>query len=238
MDLFPNPFYNPHQIETGEYMNESEKIQALHHTLKTYFRDEDLQELCFALTGINYEELEGQTKSSRIRSLLTLLETRGRLNELTAWIQTHRPDINLDAPLPPTSHPQTTPPPAPSPSRLRHYLLGGILGFITGILGNLIAAWIQTDWMNNQFTTWGITILLILTIIGITIAAFLERGSTATGHSDQPTATSSSPVQIDDTTLIKSGVKTRGRGIRLSRLFSLGSTIDINTSEETDRDHE
>ena len=82
-------------------------------------------------------------------------------------------DINQQTPKVPPSHPAAQP---QSPS-LFSYILGGLLGFFTGILGNLVAAWIQSDWMNNQFTTWGIGLLIGLTLLGILITAIYERRS-------------------------------------------------------------
>lgn len=57
-------------------------------------------------------------------------------------------------------------------------IAGAIVGFFLGISGNLIAAWIQQDILQDSFTPLKITIIFLLTIIGIVIGASLDKVQT------------------------------------------------------------
>jgi MFS family permease len=51
-------------------------------------------------------------------------------------------------------------------------LLGAGGGFIMGFLGNLVAAWIQQDWLKNQFNTIGLILIIGLTVIGLILSVW------------------------------------------------------------------
>lgn len=51
----------------------------------------------------------------------------------------------------------------------------GLLGFLMGVLGNLVAAWIQQDVLSNMFTPATIVSIVILTIIGLISGVFLQH---------------------------------------------------------------
>ena len=53
-------------------------------------------------------------------------------------------------------------------------IVGGLLGFGLGVLGNLIAAWIQQDVIQNSFNPLSIVIIIALTISGVVIGAQLQ----------------------------------------------------------------
>jgi MFS family permease len=50
--------------------------------------------------------------------------------------------------------------------------LGAVGGFVMGILGNLVAAWIQQDWLKNQFNTIGLIFIIGLTLIGLVLSVW------------------------------------------------------------------
>jgi len=54
-------------------------------------------------------------------------------------------------------------------------LASAVLGFLTGVLGNLMAAWIQQDILRNTFTPGGVTSIVVLTGVGLGIGVLLQR---------------------------------------------------------------
>jgi hypothetical protein len=54
-------------------------------------------------------------------------------------------------------------------------LATGVLGFLTGVLGNLFAAWIQQDVLRNTFTWISIISIILLTIAGLIAGVLLQR---------------------------------------------------------------
>jgi nucleoside phosphorylase len=66
----------------------------LRQLLAERFSSEELQTICFDI-GIDPDNLPGQAKSARARELISYLERRNELGRLYAWIQQHRPDIDL-----------------------------------------------------------------------------------------------------------------------------------------------
>lgn len=67
-------------------------LHDLRDKLDKYFSLEEFQALCFEL-GVDYENLEGNTKLLRIQSLVINLERRGRLLELTNIARKRRPHV-------------------------------------------------------------------------------------------------------------------------------------------------
>ena len=60
----------------------------------------------------------------------------------------------------------------------RHYLAilaGALVGLLTGVLGNLLAAWIQQDVLHNSFTPTGIISIVVLTAVGLVVGVLLQR---------------------------------------------------------------
>ncbi|MCW5852275.1 MAG: hypothetical protein KIT87_19535 [Anaerolineae bacterium] len=89
------------------------------------FGADDLKTLCFDL-GVDYDDLPGTVRSTKVVELLTYLDRRRRLPDLVQVGRDERPDIAWDtitlvtAPLPPEpSQPQPSPPaPASQGARL------------------------------------------------------------------------------------------------------------------------
>jgi S1-C subfamily serine protease len=78
----------------------------LRKALANLFDLSELQLLCFDL-GIDYDELTGENKSTKIISLLGYLERRGRLSVLVAYGQRERPQFNWPALTSQTGPPRT-----------------------------------------------------------------------------------------------------------------------------------
>jgi len=54
-------------------------------------------------------------------------------------------------------------------------LAGAVVGFLTGVLGNLLAAWIQQDVLYNSFTPTNIISIIVLTAVGLVVGVLLQR---------------------------------------------------------------
>lgn len=54
-------------------------------------------------------------------------------------------------------------------------LATAVLGFLTGVLGNLLAGWIQQDILRNTFTSTSIISIVLLTIAGLIAGVVLRR---------------------------------------------------------------
>jgi hypothetical protein len=54
-------------------------------------------------------------------------------------------------------------------------LAGAVVGFLAGVLGNLLAAWIQQDVLHNSFTPTGIISIVVLTAVGLVVGVLLQR---------------------------------------------------------------
>lgn len=103
-------------------------------------------------------------------------------------------------------------------------LLGAGGGFIMGILGNLIAAWIQQDWLNNQFKPWGIIFIVGLTLAGLSLSVWW-------GYRHAPAAEPPAKNSLLDVEVTKSSkLNIEGEGNRLERVKSDDhSTIHIKS---------
>lgn len=71
----------------------NEEVIRLTRGLVEYFNDEELQDLCFGYLQMEYEDLRGETKSSRVRELVLLMRRHGRLAELKEALRLLRPHI-------------------------------------------------------------------------------------------------------------------------------------------------
>jgi tetratricopeptide (TPR) repeat protein len=76
----------------GESILEPEQRAQLHRLLSRHFNPEELRQLCFEL-DIDYDDLEGNTKSARGLALIDYLDRRGRLPELQMELKEKRPRV-------------------------------------------------------------------------------------------------------------------------------------------------
>lgn len=56
-------------------------------------------------------------------------------------------------------------------------LLGGVVAFLLGLVGSLVAAWIQKAWLQDTFSPLTVAALVALSVIGIILGARLDRES-------------------------------------------------------------
>ncbi len=71
-----------------------EEMIRLARGLVEYFNDEEIQDLCFAYLHVEYEDLRGETRSSRARELVLLMSRHGRLEELKEALRLLRPHVS------------------------------------------------------------------------------------------------------------------------------------------------
>jgi hypothetical protein len=98
-------------------------LAKLHQLISQTFDKDDLHTLCFTL-GLDYEELPGERKSTKVRELLQAVVKTGRLPELLNVVQQRRPhlawppipddfqaglfsDSEMDWPEPPAQQPRS-----------------------------------------------------------------------------------------------------------------------------------
>lgn len=72
--------------------NESEQILHLLHVLDRFFDADEIKALAFRL-NVDFDNLAGERKSDKARSLLSHLERRRRLNELVEVVREERPNL-------------------------------------------------------------------------------------------------------------------------------------------------
>jgi hypothetical protein len=106
-----------------------------------------------------------------------------------------------------------------------HLWIGGIIGFIVGIGGNLIATWIQQDVFSNSFTPTRIALIILCSLIGIMAMTNLgEKKSRETMKPTQLNKNSFSKIK-----LAWSRLRSKGHGIHMEDVSAIGSDIDIDT---------
>jgi hypothetical protein len=113
----------------------------------------------------------------------------------------------------------------------RLLLLGAIIGFALGVLGNLIAAWVLNDVWDNKITFPRLALLVALTVMGLILAALVDRVQ-QTSHRGSMVATTNDASWFSALALFWSRIRSRGRGIRVKDVFALGSEIDVDTRSE------
>jgi len=62
---------------------------------KTKFSEKELKSMCFDLEKVNYEELQGTSKTEKIQDLIVFLDHRNQLSMAFDWILAKRPDIDI-----------------------------------------------------------------------------------------------------------------------------------------------
>jgi hypothetical protein len=88
-------------IEAGDAVEDatveapiSPQAQALHAALDAHFKLDEIEQLCFDL-NIDWENLRGEIKQAKARSLILHCEKRGNLRALRALVLDARPDLKL-----------------------------------------------------------------------------------------------------------------------------------------------
>lgn len=90
---------NYESIQNSFYITEDDqqkhdRLVQLHAIFDRHFNLNELQELCFQLVGIDFENLSGDTKSSKARDLALHFHRRENVNHLIQVGQELRPDID------------------------------------------------------------------------------------------------------------------------------------------------
>lgn len=106
--------------------------------------------------------------------------------------------------------------------------IGGIAGFLLGICGNLVAAWIQQDVLNNSFTPLRIGLIILCSLIGIVIMTISNSKKNTLVKKDTPNNVKRKNF-YSRIRLAWSKLRTRGKGIHMEDVSSIGSDIDIDT---------
>lgn len=65
-------------------------MQTLRDNMNAYFNMSEIHSLCFDL-GIEFEELSGDTRSDKVKALISFMQRHGRLDELIKLVQQQRP---------------------------------------------------------------------------------------------------------------------------------------------------
>ncbi len=121
----------------------------------------EVQELC-AFLEIDYENLEGSTKTIKILSLIQYLDRRSRLPELITLLQQRRPDLDLgrDPTTPVTDLPPAKPTPPTTPTAtaytaelkqlIRFKQRGNLLLIVGGDLDSTLTGVASRQALSNQ----------------------------------------------------------------------------------------
>ena len=109
-----------------------------------------------------------------------------------------------------------------SSGRFTNSILGGLIGFVLAILGNLVSGWIEHDLFGNLFSRNGILIIFILSLLGIFVSAKLT-------NRDLDNIQLGDKVLISKVRLLWSRLKIRGSGTKIENVKSVNSIIDIDT---------
>ena len=102
-------------------------------------------------------------------------------DELGALVKAVQSALVVSSDLPPAERGQVDvvgKPTSDQNGQTRQYfviLAGAVVGFLTGVLGNLLAAWIQQDVLHNSFTPTGIISIVLLTAVGLVVGVLLQR---------------------------------------------------------------
>ncbi len=71
-----------------------DRKQNLHKALTSHLNEDEFRDICFQI-NIDFDDLGGVGKSSKIRELILFLERRNRLSDLVEAVSSIRPDIAL-----------------------------------------------------------------------------------------------------------------------------------------------
>lgn len=108
-----------------------------------------------------------------------------------------------------------------------NFWIGGVVGFLLGVCGNLLAAWIQQDLLRNSFTPLRISLIILCSVLG-GVVLMLFDGSKSNPSKKQKT-TNGNENFYSKIRLVWSKFRTRGKGIHAEDISAIGSDIDIDT---------
>lgn len=151
---------------------------ALRQRLLETFDDQSLVQFCY-----DHAEFKpalslfgsGQGLGEKVQRLLEFSDRRGLRDQLIS-------EVNNQLAKPP--------PPAPQPGSTaggygswpRAWLIG-LVALLIGILGNLLAAWVQKAVLQDSFTPLRVGVILGLALLALLVSAWLERPRPNSGGS-------------------------------------------------------
>lgn len=116
----------------------------------------------------------------------------------------------------------------PSKRKIKNnFWIGGVVGFLLGVCGNLLAAWIQQDLLRNSFTPLRVSLIVLCSVLG-GVVLMLVDSSKSISSKKQKTADKSENF-YSKIRLAWSKFRTRGKGIHAEDISAIGSDIDIDT---------
>jgi hypothetical protein len=107
-------------------------------------------------------------------------------------------------------------------------ILVGIIVFILGVTGSLIAGWLQQDILGNAFTLPRLLVIFLITAIGVFITVVIENKNDIQQSNPKTRAFQN---QFSGLRLLWSRLKTRGKSIQMEDISAIGSDIDIDTTK-------
>ena len=79
--------------ENSDFAPDLQDLIQLRNLLNDHFNIPELRELCFNL-DVDYEELEGPNKTSKVQDLISYLKRRNKLHFLIEEVKEQRPSVN------------------------------------------------------------------------------------------------------------------------------------------------
>jgi hypothetical protein len=111
--------------------------------------------------------------------------------------------------------------------------MGGLAGFVLGVLGNLTATWIQQDILNNAFSTDRLLMISGLICLFLVAVVILEYFNIS---SDVSATTKSLNGSFRNLLLVWSKLKALGQKIALHNVASIKSEIEIDTRDNINKE--
>lgn len=147
------------------------------------FDDQALTQFCYdhddfkpALSNFG----TGQGIGQKVQALIEFADRRGLRTSLIREVNTML-ETPPGAPRRPT---QPAPAANGAPSWRRTWLIGAV-ALLLGIVGNLLAAWLQKDVLQDSFTPSRIGLITGLAVLGLLAGAWLERSRPANQSDDR-----------------------------------------------------
>lgn len=105
--------------------------------------------------------------------------------------------------------------------------IGSLTGFVLGVVGNLLAAWIQHDLLKDSFTPMVIVTIVLSTIAGLLLTAYFIKF-----NEKRPNVNNSQKGNffMSNALLLWSRITSKGKDITINDIATIGSEINVNTT--------
>ena len=117
---------------------------------------------------------------------------------------------------------------SPEERKSNYLIIGGTSGFILGILGNLIASYIQQDLLENSFSPIRIFLIILCSFLGVIVMALIETKNKSVKTQRKESGKHKYNIYTN-IKLLWSKLRTRGKNIHMDDISAIGSDIDIDT---------